>query len=67
MELKIVTNSDFMQDFMDVIRAFSPMVEYAEKEEINVIHLEIENEFVRLKFKEKTIENRGQIENLPQI
>lgn len=31
MELKIITNSDFLQDFMDIVRAFAPKVQYNEQ------------------------------------
>ena len=58
MELKIVTNSEFMPDFMDIVRAFSPSVVIDENEEKNIIYIDIVNDAVTLKFKEKTIKNR---------
>ena len=67
MELKILTNSEFMPDLMDVVRAFSPLVEANENEQNNVVKIDIENELVTLQFKEKTIKNRAIIENLPII
>lgn len=67
MELKIVTNSEFLPDFMDVVRAFSPLVVYNEDELNNIVYIDINNDLVRVKFKEKTAENRCYIQNLPQI
>lgn len=67
MELKIVTNSEFMPDFMDVVRAFSPSVVIDENEEKNIIYIDIVNDAVTLKFKEKTIKNRCYLQNLSQV
>lgn len=67
MELNILTNSEFLPDFMDIIRAFSPFVTFNEQELDNIIDISIVNENVTLKFKQKTIKNRCYIENLPLI
>lgn len=66
MELKIVTNTEFMQDFMDVVRAFSPSVVYNEQAK-NIIYINIDGDLVRVKFNEKTSENRVYLQNLSQI
>ena len=67
MELNILTNSEFLPDFMDIIRAFSPFVTFNEQETESIIDISIVNEDVTLKFKQKTIKNRCYIENLPLI
>lgn len=71
MELNIVTNSDFLPDFMDVVRAFSPHIIYNENQTENVVVIgftkDDKSDIVKLDFKEKHIENRGYFENLPLI
>lgn len=67
MELKIVTNSEFLPDLMDVVRAFSPLVAIDENEQKDIVYIDIQNDTVTLKFNQKTIENRCEIQNLPPI
>ncbi len=67
MELKVITNSEFLPDLMDVVRAFSPLVAIDENEQKNIVYIEIDNDTVALKFNQKTIENRCEIQNLPPI
>ena len=66
MELKVITNSEFLPDLMDVVRAFSPLVIISE-ETANIVNIEINNDTVSLKFGEKTIKNRCYIQNLSLI
>lgn len=67
MELKIVTNTEFMPDFMDIVRAFSPYVSYNEEGSENVATIDINGDVVTLKFAEKSVENRAYLHNLPPI
>lgn len=66
MELKVVTNSDFLPDFLDTVRAFSPYVTYNPECE-NAVIIDIVGDVVYLKYGEKTFENRGYFADLPQI
>ena len=44
MELKIVTNSEFLPDFMDVVRAFSPNIIFDENQTENVISINLKKD-----------------------
>ena len=71
MELKIVTNSEFLPDFMDVVRAFSPNIIFDENQTENVISINLKkddkSDIIQLDFKQKHFENRGYFGDLPQI
>lgn len=71
MELNIVTNSEFLPDFMDVVRAFSPNIIFDENQTENVVSINLtkddKSDIVQLDFKQKHFENRGYFGDLPQI
>ena len=71
MELNIVTNSEFLPDFMDVVRAFSPNIIFDENQTENVISINLtkddKSDIVQLDFKQKHFENRGYFGDLPPI
>lgn len=66
MELKILTNSDFMQDFMDIVRAFAPFVVYNENLS-EALQINIEENKITTIFDGKIQEKWANIDNLSPI
>lgn len=68
MELKIITNSDFLQDFMDIVRAFSPYVVYNDNlQDEKAVQINIENNKISLSFNGNMQEKLANVQGLAPI
>lgn len=67
MDIKIVTTSEFLPDFLELLRAFSPAIVHNDDEQENIVYVDVAVDVIKVKFKEKTAENRGYFENLSPL